>query len=336
MPPLRVLAALAALGVAACSAEPRITPSTQDVRLLNVSYDSTRELFTAVNAAFREDWEARTGQRVTIEQAHGGSGKMARAVIDGLEADVVTLALAYDVDAIARSGAIAADWQTRLPHRAAPFTSTVVFLVRAGNPKGIHDWDDLVRDGVEVITPNPRTSGGARWSYLAAWGHARRRAAAGREDADARAWIAELYAHVPVLDSGARGATTTFVERGIGDVLLAWESEARLAIEKLGADRIELVVPSTSILAEPSVAVVDEVVDRRGSREIATAYLEFLSSPRGQELAASRYYRPRDPAAAAAFPALERFAIDDVFGGWGPAHATHFAEGGELDRLSAR
>jgi len=336
--PVQVLAlATAALAVSAgCSTEPRYTASSKEIRLLNVSYDPTRELYTAVNAAFATQWEAKTGQQVTIEQSHGGSGKQARAVIDGLEADVVTLALAYDVDAIAKAGLVNPDWATRLPNRAAPSTSSIVFLVRKGNPKAIADWADLVKPGVQVITPNPKTSGGARWNYLAAWGYALDQH--GGDPAKARAFVGELFAHVAVLDSGARGATTTFVERGIGDVLIAWENEALLAVNKLGADKVEVVVPSVSILAEPPVAVVDDVVDKRGTREVATAYLEFLYSPEGQRLAAQNFYRPRDPAVAASseFPELTLFTIDGTFGGWQSAQTAHFADGGAFDTLSRR
>jgi sulfate/thiosulfate-binding protein len=309
--------------------------AAKEVTLLNVSYDPTRELYSAVNAAFTRQWEVKTGQKVKIEQSHGGSGKQARAVIDGLEADVVTLGLAYDVDAIARTGAIQAGWASRLPEHATPYTSTIVFLVRKGNPRAIKDWDDLVKPGISVITPNPKTSGGARWNYLAAWGYAIQR---GGDDARARAFVTELYRHVPVLDSGARGATTTFVERGIGDVLLAWENEALLAVAKLGSDKVEIVVPSISILAEPPVAVVDRNVDKRGTREVATAYLQFLFTPEGQKLGAQNYYRPRDPAAAAAsaFPAVQLFTIDAVFGGWSKAQPTHFDEGGVFDQITAK
>ena len=305
-------------------------------KLLNVSYDPTRELYTDINAAFAKQWQAQTGGTVTIEQSHGGSGKQARAVIDGLEADVVTLALAYDVDAIAKAGLIAPDWATRLEQRAAPYTSTIVFLVRKGNPKGIKDWADLIKPGVQVITPNPKTSGGARWNYLAAWGAARLRA--GGDEAAARTFVTELYRHVPVLDSGARGATTTFAERGIGDVLLAWENEALLAQAKLGADKVELVAPAVSILAEPPVSLVDQVVDRRGTRELATAYLAFLYSAEGQALAAKHFYRPRDPSAVPAgrFPKLELFTIDEAFGGWAKAQAEHFDSGGVFDQISAQ
>ncbi len=332
-PLLPMLAAL--LAGAACAGDDRGGGDGKSVTLLNVSYDPTRELYADVDRAFAAAWKARTGQAVTIEQSHGGSGKQARAVIDGLDADVVTLALGGDVDAIAARGLIATDWRQRLPAGSAPYTSTIVFLVRKGNPKAIADWDDLIKPGVQVITPNPKTSGGARWNYLAAWGYALERNHG--DAAAAQAFVARLYGNVPVLDSGARGATTTFVEREIGDVLLAWENEARLAVDKLGPGRLEIVVPSVSILAEPPVAVVDHTVDRRGTREVATAYLEFLYTPAGQALAAEHYYRPRDPAAAAAgrFPALRLFTIDQVFGGWGQAQARHFAEGGVFDRIYA-
>jgi sulfate/thiosulfate-binding protein len=316
----------------ACSKEPGAAGSDKDVALLNVSYDPTRELYAAINAAFAKQWEAKTGQRVAIEQSHAGSGKQARAVIDGLEADVVTLGLAYDIDAIVKSGLIRPDWATRLPDHAAPFTSTIVFLVRKGNPKAIHDWDDLIKPGISVITPNPKTSGGARWNYLAAWGYAIKR---GGDDAAARRFVGELYRHVPVLDSGARGATTTFVERGLGDVLLAWENEARLAVDKLGQDKVEIVIPSLSILAEPPVAVVDKNVDRRGTREVATAYLQFLYSPEGQRIAAQSYFRPRD-VTATTFPAVQLFTIDEVFGGWSKAQPAHFDEGGVFDTVTAK
>ena len=321
--------ALLATAVLGCSTgDTKYGKDAKEVRLLNVSYDPTRELYTAVNAAFAKQWEAKTGQKVTIEQSHGGSGKQARAVIDGLEADVVTLALAYDIDAIAKSGLINADWQNDLPNRASPYTSTVVFLVRKGNPKAIRDWSDLVKDGVQVITPNPKTSGGARWNYLAAWGYAQRQL--GGDETKAAAFVKDLYARVPVLDSGARGATTTFAERGIGDVLLAWENEAKLALAKIGADKFEIVVPSTSILAEPPVAVVDEVVDKRGTREVATAYLQFLYSPEGQQLVAQHHYRPLGADRA------QLFTIDEVFGGWQKAQPAHFDDGGRFDQLSAR
>jgi len=319
------------------SAEAKATEgkTSKEIKLLNVSYDPTRELYTAVNAAFAKQWEAKTGQKVTIEQSHGGSGKQARAVIDGLEADVVTLGLAYDVDAVAKAGLVHADWATRLANHASPYTSTIVFLVRKGNPKAIKDWSDLVKPGIQVITPNPKSSGGARWNYLAAWGYALKN---GGDDDKARQFVAALYKNVPVLDSGARGATTTFVERGIGDVLLSWENEALLAVEKLGKDKVELVVPSVSILAEPPVAVVDGNVDKRGTREVATAYLEFLYTPEGQQIAAKNFYRPRDPAAAPAgvFPDVKLFTIDELFGGWSKAQPTHFDEGGVFDKISAK
>jgi sulfate/thiosulfate transport system substrate-binding protein len=322
------------------------------VTLLNVSYDPTRELYRDVNEAFARRWRDATGQTLTVEMSHGGSGSQARAVIDGLPADVVTLALAYDVEAIHReAGLLPAGWQARLPFNSSPYTSTIVFLVRAGNPKAVHDWSDLVRPGIEVITPNPKTSGGARWNYLAAWGYALNRelggfapladpAAAGRVAAaqeQARAFVTELYRHVPVLDRGARAATNTFVHNGIGDVLLAWENEALLAAAELGPGAVEIVVPSISILAEPPVAWIDANVERRGTAAAARAYLEFLFSDEGQELAARHYYRPRSPAAAAKvpgrFPAVALFTIDEVFGGWQRAQAEHFADGATFDRI---
>jgi len=325
--------ALLLLLIAACSTDPKTTSTSKEVKLLNVSYDPTRELYADINAAFAKQWEAKTGQHVTIEQSHGGSGKQARAVIDGLDADVVTLALAYDVDAIAKAGLIKPDWQTKLPNNSTPFTSTVVFLVRKGNPKGIHDWADLVKPGVEVITPNPKTSGGARWNYLAAWGYALQN---GGDEAKAKAFVADLYKHVPVLDTGARGATTTFAERGIGDVLIAWENEAYLAIKKLGADKVEIVVPSVSIQAEPPVAIVDDVVDKHGTREVATAYLQFLYTPEAQAIAASEFYRPRDTTVKTTFAAVKLFTIDDVFGGWQKAQPAHFTDGGTFDAITAK
>jgi len=326
--------ALVALALAACGA-----PSTAaTVTLLNVSYDPTREFYDAFNASFAAEWRRRSGQRVIVNQSHGGSGKQARAVIDGLEADVVTLGLAYDIDALARHGGLVPyNWQSRLPDNSAPYTSTVVFLVRAGNPKAIRDWGDLARPGVSVITPNPKTSGGARWNYLAAWAWARDQP--GGSDASAEDFVRALYRNVPVLDSGARGATVTFVERGIGDALLAWENEALLAARRLGAGRVEIVVPSQSILAEPPVTVVDRVVERRGTRAIAEAYLRHLYSKEGQELAAQHYFRPRDAEVAAKyaaqFPQVRLVTIDDAFGGWTAAHAAHFAEGGSFDRIYA-
>lgn len=304
------------------------------VTLLNVSYDPTRELYEEFNAAFVKHWREQKGQEVTIKQSHGGSGKQARAVIDGLEADVVTLALAYDIDAIAGNGLIAEDWQKRLADNSAPYTSTIVFLVRKGNPKGIKDWDDLVKPDVSVITPNPKTSGGARWNYLAAWGYAREK---NGSDEEAQDFVARLFKNVPVLDSGARGSTTTFVERNIGDVLLAWENEAFLAVNELGPDKFEIVVPSVSILAEPPVTLVDSVAKKRGTEEVAAAYLGYLSSEEGQRLAAKHYYRPRNREAAAEyierFPEVRLFTIDEHFGGWKAAQETHFADGGVFDRI---
>jgi sulfate/thiosulfate transport system substrate-binding protein len=302
--------------------------------LLNVSYDPTRELYEEFNTVFAEKWQADTGETLTVNQSHGGSGSQARSVIDGLEADVVTLALAYDIDAIARAGLIAEDWQSKLPNNSSPYTSTIVFLVRAGNPKGIQDWGDLIKEGVEVITPNPKTSGGARWNYLAAWAYGKQNG--GGDDAAGQAFVTELFQNVPVLDKGARDSTTTFVERGIGDVLLAWENEAFLAINELGPDEFEVVVPSVSILAEPPVAIVDTNVDKHGTREVAQAYLEFLYSEEGQELAAKHYYRPTLESVAAKytdqFPELNLVTIAD-FGGWQEAQTTHFADGGLFDQI---
>lgn len=307
-----------------------------ETTLLNVSYDPTRELYQDINRAFAQTWKERTGETVTINQSHGGSGKQARSVIDGLEADVVTLALAYDIDAIAeKAGLLERNWQSRFPDNSTPYTSTIVFLVRKGNPKHIKDWDDLVQPGVQVITPNPKTSGGARWNYLAAWGHAL--AANGNDEAKARDFVGRLYRNVPVLDSGARGATTTFVQRGLGDVLLAWENEAILAVEELGKDQFDIVAPSRSILAEPPVAVVDKVAERHGTRAVAEAYLRFLFSPEGQEIGAHHHYRPRDPAVAARhareFPEVKLFSIDQL-GGWQKVQQTHFNDGGVFDQIA--
>jgi sulfate/thiosulfate-binding protein len=306
-----------------------------DVTLLNVSYDPTRELYQELDAAFAKQWQARTGHAVEIQQSHGGSGKQARAVIDGLEADVLTLALAYDIDAVAKSGLLSAGWQKKLPDNSAPYTSIIVFLVRKGNPKGIKDWRDLVRPGVSVITPNPKTSGGARWNYLAAWGYARRQP--GGSDATAREFVSRLFRNVPVLDSGARGATNTFVQRGLGDVLLSWENEAYLVVNELGRGRFEIVTPSVSILAEPPVAVVDQVVDKRGTRAVAQAYLEYLYTPEAQEIAARHYYRPRLAAVArkyaARFGTAPLFTIDEAFGGWTKAQKAHFDDGGVFDQI---
>jgi sulfate/thiosulfate-binding protein len=303
--------------------------------LLNVSYDPTRELYRDVNAVFAKQWEAKTGQKLEINQSHGGAGAQARAVIDGLEADVVTLALAYDIDAIAEKGLIAKDWITRLPDNSSPYTSTIVFLVRKGNPKGIKDWGDLVKPGVQVITPNPKTSGGARWNYLAAWAYALKQP--GGDDAKAKEFVRQIYANVPVLDSGARGSTTTFVQRGIGDVFLSWENEAFLAVKELGPDKLDIVVPSLSILAEPNVTVVDRTVDKKKTREVSEAYLKFLYTPEGQEIAAKHYYRPRNPQVAAkhadTFVKVNLITIDDVFGGWTKAQTTHFSDGGTFDQI---
>ncbi len=306
-----------------------------DVTLLNVSYDPTRELYQDFNAAFAKQWKAKTGDNVTVKQSHGGSGKQARTVIDGIEADVVTLALAYDIDAIAERGLLNPQWQKRLQHNSAPYTSTIVFLVRKGNPKGIKDWADLVKPGISVITPNPKTSGGARWNHLAAWGYALKQP--GGTTATATTFINKLYKNVPVLDSGARGATTTFVERGIGDVLLAWENEALLAIKELGPDKVEIVAPSVSILAEPPVSLVDRVADKRGTRKVAEAYLQYLYSDEGQEIAAQNYYRPTSAKTAkkyaAQYPAVKLFTIDEVAGGWTKAQKAHFADGGVFDQV---
>jgi sulfate/thiosulfate transport system substrate-binding protein len=305
-----------------------------DVTLLNVSYDPTRELYADFNKAFAAAYQQQTGKSVEIKQSHGGSGSQARAVIDGLQADVVTLALAYDIDAIAAKGLIAADWQQRLPQNASPYTSTIVFLVRKGNPKGIRDWDDLIKPGVGVITPNPKTSGGARWNYLAAWGYALKKSGSADQ---ARKFVTELYGNVPVLDSGARGSTVTFVERGVGDVLLAWENEAFLAQREFGKDKFEIVSPPRSILAEPPLSVVDAVADKKGSRAVAEAYLRYWYSKEGQEIAARNGYRPRDPEIAreheASFGRIELFTIDEVFGGWAKAQKEHFSEGGVFDQI---
>ncbi len=327
--------------------------SQNSVSILNVSYDPTRELYRDVNERFAAEWRRNAGQTLTIKQSHGGSGSQARAVIDGLEADVVTLALAYDIDSIQRKGKrLGANWQTRFPHASSPYTSTIVFLVRTGNPKNIRDWPDLVRPGIEVVTPNPKTSGGARWNYLAAWGAELHRqlggdwsklddpAAADEVQAAQEAaekFVAAIYAHAPVLDSGARGSTNTFVQRGIGDVLLSWENEALLAVHALGPDKVEIVVPPVSILAQPPVAVVDTVVDRRGTRQVAEAYLRFLYTPEGQALAAKHHFRPTDPQVLEQhrdqFAELELFTIDEVFDGWNKAHEMHFADGATFDRM---
>ncbi|MBL8200891.1 MAG: sulfate ABC transporter substrate-binding protein [Chromatiales bacterium] len=311
------------------------TAGAADITLLNVSYDPTRELYEDYNAAFAKYWKAKTGQTVQIRQSHGGSGKQARSVIDGLGADVVTLALAYDIDAIATNArSLPANWQSRLPDNSSPYTSTIVFLVRKGNPKGIRDWGDLVKPGVSVITPNPKTSGGARWNYLAAYGWALRQP--GATEATAKEYLRQLFRNVPILDTGARGALTTFLSRGIGDVFLSWENEAFLAVRDLGGGKVEIVVPSLSILAEPPVTVVDKVALRKGTREVADAYLKYLYSPEAQEIIGKHYYRPRDPAVAAKYSdryaRLQLITIED-FGGWARAQATHFSNGGIFDQI---
>jgi len=332
-----LLVTFLAAAFAACSASSNDRPTAgaqPAVDLLNVSYDPTRELYQDYNAEFAKYWKVKAAQEVTVKQSHGGSGAQGRSVIDGLDADVVTLALAYDIDAIAQAGLTGADWQKRLPQNSSPYTSTIVFLVRKGNPKGIKDWNDLLNPGVQIVTPNPKTSGGARWNYLAAWGYALKQPEG--NEAKARDFVAQLFKKVPVLDSGARGATTTFVERGIGDVLLAWENEAYLALDE-AKDKVDIVVPSISILAEPPVAVVDKVVDRKGTRAVAEAYLQYLYSPEGQEIAAKNHYRPRDEQVAAKYPdsfaKITLFTIDDVFGGWQAAQKTHFADAGTFDQI---
>ncbi|MCX7586267.1 sulfate ABC transporter substrate-binding protein [Phenylobacterium sp. 58.2.17] len=325
-------AGAAAVAAPALLAGPAAAQGKKAITLLNVSYDPTRELYKDINAAYAKYWKDKVGQDLTIQQSHGGSGKQARSVIDGLQADVVTLALASDIDEIAaKAKLLPANWQSRLPNNSTPYTSTIVFLVRKGNPWKIKDWGDLVKPGIDVITPNPKTSGGARWNYLAAWAWAQKN---GRNP---QAFVEELFKHVPVLDTGARGSTTTFVQRGIGDVLLSWENEAYLAIEELGPGKVDIVYPSMSILAEPPVALVDKVVDRKKTRTIAEGYLNFLYSPLAQDLIGKNHYRPRDPAAAAKwakkFPKIPLVTIDDAFGGWKKAQATHFGDGGVFDRI---
>jgi sulfate/thiosulfate-binding protein len=332
---IRALAALAA--VAAAVASLVATAAAADVTLLNVSYDPTRELYKAINAAFAADWKTKTGDTVTIQTSHGGSGAQARSVIDGLDADVVTLALAADIDAIAsKTGKIPANWQTRLPNNSAPYTSTIVFLVHKGNPKGIHDWADLAKPGVSVITPNPKTSGGARWNYLAAWAYGLK--TFGGDEAKTRDFVAAIYKNAPVLDAGARGSTITFAQRGLGDVLIAWENDAFLASEEFGKDQFEIVAPSLSILAEPPVSVVDANVDAKGTRKVAEAYLQFLYSPAAQAIIAKNYFRPAHPEFAnpddlKRFPKLDLVTVDGTFGGWKKAQATHFADGGVFDQI---
>jgi len=312
-----------------------ISSSFAETTILNVSYDPTRELYQDYNKQFIANWKKISGEDLAIKQSHGGSGKQARAVLDGLDADVVTLALAYDIDVLADKGLVSKDWQKKFKDNSSPYTSTIVFLVRKGNPKGIKDWNDLIKPGVEVITPNPKTSGGARWNYLAAWAYALKQP--GGNDVKAKEFVKKLFANVKVLDSGARGSTTTFSERGIGDILIAWENEAYLAVKELGPDKFEIVTPSISILAEPPVAVVDKVVDKRGTRKVATAYLEQLYTPAGQEIAAQNYYRPRDPKVAAKyanqFAKVKLVTIDQVFGGWQKAQKTHFNDGGVFDEI---
>ena len=329
---------LARLAAAALAGFVALSPAARaDVTLLNVSYDPTRELYKAINAAFGEVWRQSAGEKVTIRASHGGSGAQARAVIDGLKADVVTLALAPDIDAIAtHTGRLPADWAKRLPNNSSPYTSTIVFLVRKGNPKGIRDWDDLARPGVSVVTPNPKTSGGARWNYLAAWGHGQRRFAG--DEAKVRTFVGAIYKNAPVLDTGARGSTITFAQRGVGDVLIAWENEAFLAFDEFGKDKFEIVAPPLSILAEPPVALVDANVDANGTRKAAQAYLEYLYSPAAQKIIAKNHYRPRDeafadPADLARFPKLELLTIDAHFGGWASAQKAHFSEGGTFDQI---
>ncbi|MEO5773843.1 MAG: sulfate ABC transporter substrate-binding protein [Sphingomicrobium sp.] len=326
-------AALAALALSSCGSGDGA--DGKKVELLNVSYDPTRELYSDINAAFAKKWKAEKGQDVSVRMSHGGSGKQSRAVIDGLQADVVTLALGYDIDAIAeKAKSLPADWQTKLPNNSSPYTSTIVFLVRKGNPRHIRDWDDLARPGVKVITPNPKTSGGARWNFLAAWGYGRK---TGGSDQAAERFVSQIFRNVPVLDSGARGATTTFAERGLGDVLISWENEAYLALASGGKDKFEIVVPSISILAEPPVAVVEANAKKKGTTEVANAYLNFLYTPEGQKIITRHFYRPRDAAALAAsptkFPQLQLLTIDKDFGGWRNAQKTYFAEGGVFDRI---
>ncbi len=334
---MRNLSFIAALGAMFLSlAWIQSTSAADEITLLNVSYDPTREFYVEFNKAFAEYWKQKTNQKVTINQSHGGAAKQARAVIDGLEADVVTLALAYDIDAIAEHAKlIPADWQKRLPNNSSPYTSTIVFLVRKGNPKQIKDWNDLVKEGVSVITPNPKTSGGARWNYLAAWGYALKQN--NNDETKAKEFVTKLFKNVPVLDSGARGSTTTFAQRGIGDVFISWENEAFLAIKEFGADKFEIAIPSLSILAEPPVTVVDKVADKHGTRQVAEAYLQYLYTPEAQKLAAKHFYRPRLPAVAkefeSSFPQINLFTIDDVFGGWQKAQKTHFNDGGVFDQI---
>jgi len=320
---------------APATTDTKVTEKLKDVELLNVSYDPTRELYASYNKAFATHWEKEKGQKVTIKQSHGGSGKQSRAVIDGLEADVVTLALGYDIDALQEDGLIKEGWESKFELNSSPYTSTIVFLVKKGNPKNIKEWSDLVKDGVEVITPNPKTSGGARWNYLAAWGYALKQN--GNDEAKAQEFVKNLFTHVPVLDTGARGSTTTFVERGIGDVLIAWENEAILSVKELGPDKFDIIYPSVSILAEPPVAVVDKVVDKRGTREVSEAYLKYLYSEEGQTIAAENFYRPTLESVKTkfkdSFPAIELFTLKDVFGTWKETQTKHFKDGGVFDQI---
>jgi sulfate/thiosulfate transport system substrate-binding protein len=336
--PIKPLLAVLTLLVGSTLAIATAPALAKDIELLNVSYDPTRELYLDYNAEFAKFWKRKTGDTVTVQQSHGGSGKQARTVIDGLQADVVTLALSGDIDAIVKNGKLLpVNWESRLPHNSAPYTSTIIFLVRKGNPKGIKDWNDLVKPGIAVITPNPKTSGGARWNYLAAWAWAKKQP--GSSDATAQDFVRRLYKNVPVLDAGARGSTTTFVQRGIGDVLLAWENEAYLSINELGADKLEIVIPSFSILAEPSVAVIDKVALRKGTREVATAYLEHLYSPAGQEIIAKHYYRPREAKVqekyASFFKPIPNLVSIADLGGWAKVQALHFDDDGIFDKISA-
>ncbi len=329
---MKIRAFITTMGAFALVVTTVITAFAADVTLLNVSYDPTRELYTDYNSAFANYWQKKTGDKVTIKQSHGGAGKQARAVIDGLEADVVTLALAYDIDAIADKGLIKTGWQKELPHNSSPYTSTIVFLVRKGNPKGIKNWNDLVKPGISVITPNPKTSGGARWNYLAAWAFALHHK--GGNDAKAKEFVAKLFKNVPVLDSGARGSTNTFVQRGLGDVLLAWENEAFLAINELGPDKFDIVTPPESILAEPPVTVIDKVADKHGTRKVAEEYLKYLYTDEGQKIAAKHYYRPINPKIPTRLAKVKKlYTIDKDFGGWQKAQKTHFSDGGTFDQI---
>jgi len=329
---MRIKKILTGIGIFALAATTTAGAFAADVTLLNVSYDPTRELYTDVNKSFATYWKGKTGDKVTIKQSHGGSGKQGRAIIDGLEADVVTLALAYDIDAIAEKGLIKPGWQKELPHNSSPYTSTIVFLVRKGNPKKIRNWNDLIKPNISVITPNPKTSGGARWNYLAAWAYAKHQT--GGSDAKAKEFVAKLFKNVPVLDSGARGSTNTFVQRGLGDVLLAWENEAFLAINELGPDKFEIVTPSESILAEPPITVIDKVVDKRGTRKVAEEYLKFLYTDEGQKLAAKHYYRPINTKIPTKLAKVKLYTIDQAFGGWQKAQKTHFSDGGIFDQIT--